>query len=185
MVLKDEEKQYILKIARMTLEAHTQNKEMFEFDIAKFPVLEEKRACFISLYIKGKLRGCIGHILPVQELYKDVIENTVSAASRDPRFNPVTEDEVKDITIEVSVLSVPKELGYEGEQDLLDKLKPKEHGVIIEKGMHNATFLPQVWEHFDKKEDFLSQLCLKAGLPPEAWKKDISVKTYTAEVFKE
>lgn len=161
--------------------------------------LKEKRGTFVTLKKNKELRGCIGHIEPVQEIYKDVIDNALAAAFEDTRFLPLKADELPEVGIEISVLTEPQELKYSSADDLLAKLTPLRDGVIIKKGSRGATYLPQVWEDFASpnppaggeggmkdKAGFLSSLCLKAGLPAEEWKRDsLEVWTYQAEVFSE
>jgi len=146
--------------------------------------LREKRGTFVTLTKNGLLRGCIGHIEPIQEIYKDVIDNALSAAFQDPRFPPLKKEEMKDVEIEISVLTQPQGLVYTSVGDLLNKLQPLRDGVIIEKGKKGATYLPQVWEDLMEKEDFLSSLCEKASLLADEWKSGkLKVFTYQAEVF--
>ena len=132
------------------------------------------------------LRGCIGHILPQESLYKCVIENAVNAAVNDRRFLPVIYDELKDIEIEISALSVPQELKHSSPDDLLTKLVPNVHGVIIKSGFRQSTYLPQVWEQMPDKEQFLNALCKKGGSAEDCWKDSkTKIETYKAFVFSE
>lgn len=108
--------------------------------------LREKRACFITIMKNGQLRGCIGHTFPVQELQKDIIENAKSAAFSDPRFPPITEEEIDQIDIEISVLTIPKPFYYKTYDDLLAYLAKVKPGVILSKGYYRATYLPAVCE---------------------------------------
>ena len=95
-------------------------------------------------------------------------------------------EELKDIKIEISILTLPKKVQYNGGDDLLAKLNPNKDGVIIKKGFYSATFLPQVWEQLPKREDFLSHLCAKAGLEPNQWQKgDLDVEVYNAIILEE
>lgn len=179
---------FLLKLARQTLEYYFKTHQILKLDesILPDPIFKEKRGTFVTLHLHGELRGCIGHIEPVQELYKDIIDNVLSAAFEDPRFIPLTGDELKDIEIEISVLTPPQKLSYTSTDDLLIKLRPNIDGVIIEKGRYGATYLPQVWEDLPDKKEFLSSLCMKAGLNPDAWKeKDAEISVYQAEVFNE
>ena len=112
--------------------------------------------------------------------------NAINAAFRDPRFRPLSREEWKNVKIEISILTDPKQLSYFDAGDLLKKLRPDVDGVIIKKGYHQSTFLPQVWEQLPKKEDFLTHLCLKAGLGGDAWNKgDLDVSTYQVQAFEE
>jgi AmmeMemoRadiSam system protein A len=115
-----------------------------------------------------------------------VQENGLGAAFRDPRFAPVRLEEVPGLHIEVSVLSEPRRLAYGSTQELLDNIRPGVDGVVIEKDWHRATFLPQVWEKLPEKDQFMERLCLKAGLPADAYRRgDLDVFTYQVEKFSE
>ena len=143
--------------------------------------LREKRACFVTLSFNGQLRGCIGHILPIQELYFDVIENAKAAAFNDPRFPPLSASELKNLEIEISVLSIPKPFSSSRSGDLTAYLGKNKPGVILKQGLSQATFLPQVWEDIPDPQKFLSHLSMKAGLLPDAWKNGVTIKLYEAE----
>jgi len=98
----------------------------------------------------------------------------------------VVYDELRDIQVEISVLTVPEELRYDSPNDLLGKLRPSIDGVVLKKGWHQATYLPQVWEQIPEKQSFLANLCVKAGLSPECWQDpELKVYTYQALVFGE
>lgn len=181
------QQKYLLGLARQAIE-HFLNtgKELTVDENELNNTLKEDRGVFVTLNINNNLRGCIGHIMPVQALYKDVIENAISAAFHDPRFQPLNDDELDDIKIEISVLSVPKKLEYKNADDLLKKLTPLKDGVILKKGYNQATYLPQVWEGLPEKEQFLSSLCMKAGLSPDEWQNgELEIETYTVENFEE
>jgi len=180
-----ETQKFLLKLARQTLEHYFYTGKVLKVEVSEKELLE-KRGTFVTLTKKGLLRGCIGHIEPVQEIYKDVIENALLAAFDDDRFTPLKKEEMKDIEIEISILTEPQNLVYSGADDLLKKLSEAKSGVIIKKGKNSATYLPQVWEDFASAEDFLSSLCEKAGMESDEWRKgDLDVLTYQAEVFGE
>ena len=143
-------------------------------------------ASFVTLTKHGQLRGCIGSLEPRRSLAVDVRENAVAAALQDPRFPPVRREELGDLHIEVSVLSIPQRLEYDGVDDLIAKLRPGIDGVVIERGWNRATFLPQVWEKVPSAHQFLQHLCLKAYLPVDAYRDaDLDVYTYQVEEFEE
>ncbi len=185
--IESNDRTFLLKLARKVIEQNSKNDIIPSKEIDQLsPVLKEKRGCFVTLTKNHNLRGCIGYILPIAPLYKAVIDNAYSAAFSDPRFPPVSKDEANNLHLEISVLSVPEKLDYNGKEDLLKKLIPLKDGVIIKKGFNSATFLPQVWEQLPKKEDFLGHLCLKAGLSPNEWEKGtLEIEIYHAEVFEE
>ena len=177
-------KNFLLSLARKTIAHYLETRQKPETNEVVDSKLKEARGVFVTLTIDGELRGCIGHLTPVQPLYLDVIDNSVNAAFHDPRFPGLSENELNKISIEISVLSVPDKLPYSDAEDLLKKLKPNEHGIIIRKGMSSATFLPQVWEELPKKEDFLSRLCVKGGSQSDCWmENDVEVYTYQAQEF--
>lgn len=131
------------------------------------PRLGERGACFVTLHRHGELRGCIGSIRPQRPLAEDVVQNAIAAATRDPRFPPLSRDELASTQIEVSVLSSPEFIDFGDESDLMRQIVPHEHGLILFAGCRSATFLPQVWDQLPEPERFLAALKHKAGLPPD------------------
>ncbi|HOK56572.1 MAG TPA: AmmeMemoRadiSam system protein B [bacterium] len=180
-MLTENQKKLLLKIARETLENYLSGKKLPELKVDD-PVLVEKRGVFVTLKKGGNLRGCIGYIEGVEPLYKAVRTMAIHSATQDPRFEPVKYEELKDIEIEISVLTVPQKVKSAGEIVL------GRDGVIVKRGFNQGVFLPQVAEETGwTKEEFLSYLCShKAGLPPDAWK-DPKTELYIfqAEVFSE
>lgn len=149
-------------------------------------IFDTRRGTFVTLKIDNQLRGCIGNLTPDHTIREGVTENAVNAAFKDPRFPPLTRDEFDSIQVEISLLTEPVLLDYRDPSDLLAKLTPGEDGVIIRKGVHSSTFLPQVWEQLPDKAAFLGNLCMKAGLPADEWKKgDLQVYTYRVRYFEE
>ena len=124
-------------------------------------------ATFVTLTQGGRLRGCIGSLVPRLSLGADVLSNAQSAAFSDPRFKPMTATEWANTQTEVSMLSAPKPIQFADEDDLLEKIVGGEDGLILEAPGHRGTFLPQVWESLPDKRQFLTQLKLKAGLPAD------------------
>ncbi len=181
--LSEEEKKVLLSLARKSIEEELFGKRLNIEEKEISQKLKQKRGCFVTLNKNHDLRGCIGTILPYQPLFKCVIDNAKNAAFQDPRFRPLSKEEFSKIKIEISVLTEPKEITFSTPEELIEKLQPGKHGVIIEKYGFSATFLPQVWEHFRTKEEFLGNLCLKAGLSPNCWKENCKVLVYEAEVF--
>jgi len=183
--MNDENRQVLLKLARKTLEMFSAGSELPGEPDGLVDELKEKKSCFVTLTKDGQLRGCMGHILPVQSLWGDVVDNSMEAGFHDPRFSPITKEELQEVKIEISVLSKPERLVYKDGGDLLRKLTGKE-GVIINSYGRGAVYLPQVWKQLPDKVQFLSQLCLKAGLPSDFWKKEkLIVRLFTVENFEE
>lgn len=184
--LRAQEKKYLLDLARFVMESSLLKRSASEKPENIYPGLSEKRGAFVTLHKKGALRGCIGTIEPVKPLVDCIEENAWNAAFGDPRFVPLSNDELSDIDIEISVLSLPEKLSFKDDDDLKRQLLPSVHGVILSKGRRRATFLPQVWEQLPDKDLFLQQLCLKAGLERDCWRKPgVEVRVYQVEFFSE
>ncbi|MBF0211039.1 MAG: AmmeMemoRadiSam system protein A [Desulfamplus sp.] len=181
----------LLKLARATIGA----KLGIKSDLAEPSKITEKLkeqvfdlnlGTFVTIHINKKLRGCIGSLETQESVKEGIKENAISAAFHDPRFPPLTQEEFDKSHLEISILSKPVKLKYSNSDDLLSKLIPKVHGVIIKKGGARATFLPQVWQQLHDKESFLSNLCRKAGLSSDDWKSGaLDVMTYTVQYFEE
>lgn len=178
------EKQYIQDLAYQSIAHYFSNGSPLESpESDPSENLYKPGACFVTLTINGELRGCIGHTVPTQPLYLDIVENAFASAFNDIRFSPLSFEEFKQTEIEVSVLTTPKLLVYTSSEDLLNQLRPNIDGVIIQKDDNGATYLPQVWEDLSDKEEFLSSLCEKAGLLSDEWKKE-GMKVWTYEIEK-
>jgi len=185
--LTDEQGKYLLNVARNTIrDSLFGEKGGADKDKNLPPIFNEKRGTFVTLTSGGNLRGCIGHIIAQESLIEGIRENAINAAFKDPRFKPVGKIEWEQLKIEISILTDPKPLSYSNAEDLLKKIRPCIDGVILKKGYHQSTFLPQVWDQLPQKEDFLSHLCMKAGLDGNAWRKgDLEVSTYQVQAFEE
>jgi len=185
--LTEEEGRYLITLARKTIENRLfDQKDQSQSDGDLSPKYSERRGTFVTLTIDGNLRGCIGHIIPQESLLEGVRVNAINAAFRDPRFRPLSKKEWEKIKIEVSILTDPKPLQYSDADDLLNKLRPGIDGVIIKKGFSQATFLPQVWEQLPDKKEFLTHLCMKAGLDGSEWKRgELEVSIYQVQAFEE
>jgi AmmeMemoRadiSam system protein B/AmmeMemoRadiSam system protein A len=182
-----EERGQLLGLARQSLSEVVTNDKLPEVKTNAFPQkFAEVKGCFVTLTKNGRLRGCIGHIVPQEPLYKAVMDNTLNAAERDPRFNPVRPDELNQIEIEISVLTVPERLPFNSPEDLLAKLQPHRDGVVLKLDGRSATYLPQVWEQIPDKIQFLDSLAQKAGAAAGDWRAPgTQVFVYRVESFKE
>ncbi|NOX97742.1 MAG: AmmeMemoRadiSam system protein A [Nitrospirae bacterium] len=180
-MLTETERKTLLRIARRTIEEYVREGKRPAFEVTE-PALREKRGVFVTLHKGGRLRGCIGRIMPGDELYKAVSLMAIESATADPRFSPVRAEELNEIEIEISVLTVPTRIKG------IDEIELGRDGVIIKRGMGQGVFLPQVAREVGwSKEEFLSHLARdKAGLEADAWKdKDTEIFTFQAEVFSE
>ena len=186
--ISEEEGKALVFLARKAIEEYLNNGVIIDLTDIPFENWKKKGASFVTLENKytGQLRGCIGSIIPVQPLYKDVIRNAIAAATQDPRFPPVTVEELPDIRVKVSILSFPEPLKFSSPEDLLNKIEPFKDGLILKFGENQGTFLPDVWEELPEKTQFLSHLCLKAGLPQDCWfTLPVEIYRYRTKVFSE
>ena len=141
--------------------------------------LAENRGAFTTLHTGGQLRGCIGYPLAIVPLYRTIAETAAAAAFEDPRFMPVTADELAQLTIEISVLSPLKPIAPE-------EVEVGRHGLVVSHAGRRGLLLPQVpVEHGWDREMFLAQTCIKAGIAPNAWKHGARLEAFSAEVFGE
>ena len=155
-------------------------------DRLKDQKFENRYGTFVTINSEDRLRGCIGNLSSQGTVLEGIRENAINAAFHDPRFPPLSESELDSIDIEISILSAPRLLDYKNSDDLIDKLKVYVDGVILKKGFSSATFLPQVWKQLPGKEEFLSHLCLKAGLAANEWQKgELEVLTYQVQYFED
>ena len=182
-----EEQRTLLRMAREAMEWGVKGNKLPPLNESSLtPHLREQGASFITLTIRGQLRGCIGALEAHQPLATDVREHAIAAALEDPRFPPVREDELNRIQIEVSRLTRPVPLEYQDATDLLSKIRPHVDGVILRDGFRRATFLPQVWEKIPDPAEFMENLCYKMGVRDNAWRvKHLDVLIYQVEEFHE
>ena len=172
--LNIDEGRFLVKLARGTIETFLEKGEKRHPPADTSPKLKEKRGVFVTLNrVKGdekELRGCIGFPLPDFPLVEATIEAAISAAVRDPRFSPVTSEEMSDTAIEVTVLTPPTLMEINNPRDYLKEIKIGRDGLIVERSWCKGLLLPQVpiewsWDC----EEFLANCCMKAGLPPDSW----------------
>lgn len=172
-----EERNILLKLAHDAIAARLRGETL---DLtAPNPHLAERRGAFTTLHIDGQLRGCIGYVFPVATLYQTVADTAAAAAFEDPRFYPAEERELPFLKAEISVLSPLKPI--QPEEVVVGK-----HGLVVTYHGRRGLLLPQVpielgWD----RETFLEQTCLKASVPPDAWKRGAKLEAFTAEVFGE
>jgi uncharacterized protein len=177
--LPSQEKQLLLDVARRALVAAVERRESIDgFPEKSIPT--EFGGVFVTLHRRGRLRGCIGQIGASLPLERAVAQSAKSAALEDPRFSPVRTEELPEIEIELSVLSVPAEIS-------LDQIEPGKHGLIVSNGYRRGVLLPQVAMQFGwTAQRFLEETCVKAGIDPDSWRQpETCVRGFTAEVFSE
>lgn len=173
------ERQLLLRLAHDSIQLALAGRDR-DLDLTPpSPHLAEPRGAFTTLHLQGKLRGCIGYILPLESLYQTVAATARAAAVEDPRFEPVTMTEAPELKVEISVLSVPQPIRP-------DEVVVGRHGLIVSQGGRRGLLLPQVPTEWDwDREAFLCQTCVKAGLPSDAWQHGAQLQEFTAEVFGE
>ncbi len=185
--LSNEERMLRMRIARQAITEAVHNQPQTLLRMENLPAaLRELGASFVTLTIKGRLRGCIGSLEAYQPLALDVQTRAAQAATEDYRFPPISVLELPSIHIEISRLTPPVPLPYSTPEELPHLLHPHEDGVILQSGRHRATYLPQVWDQIPDPKDFLSELCQKMGARAELWQKTmLDVSIYHVEEFEE
>jgi len=181
-MLTKESKKIILQIAKDAIKEAVLKKNIINKEelLKKYPWLNKKGAVFVTINKQNSLRGCIGSIIAHQSLLDDIIQNAKSASLNDPRFKPISKDELEHLDIEVSVLTPPKELKYKDILDLKAKIKIGVDGVILRYKNHQATYLPSVWEQLPSFELFFTHLCQKANLMGNCLEYHPVIYTYQA-----
>jgi AmmeMemoRadiSam system protein A len=179
-LLTEQERTFLLQLARDVISTSARG-EQPNFPDYFSEKLSDKLGVFVTLHKLGELRGCIGYVEGIRPLQDAVIEMAQSAAFNDPRFAPVSEEEVKDLDIEISVLSPLKDIQN------INEIEIGKHGIIIEQGFFKGLLLPQVATENDwDRTEFLQHTCRKAGLPIEAWQdKKTKIFIFSAEIFSE
>lgn len=182
MPLIDAHRRILQHLAHASIEHGLAHHKPLPVDLKAYPPeLVEKRASFVTLHCQGNLRGCIGTVTAYQPLATDVAYHAQAAAFADPRFQPLQREELSDLSIHVSVLSLPEPLAFTSEADLIRQLRPGVDGLILEEGNQRGTFLPAVWKSLPEPREFLQQLKRKAGFPIYYWSPQIKVFRYVTE----
>lgn len=178
--LDDDQKRLLLKIARKTIKNTVMGSPPGEYRVTD-PVLNKECGAFVTIHNKGNLRGCIGNITASTPLWKTVLNMAVEATTRDPRFPPVTANELDDIDIEISALSPLRRI-----KDI-DEIEVGTHGILIKRGFNQGLLLPQVaTENGFDRTSFLENTCLKAGLARNCYMdEDCEILIFSATVFGE
>ena len=183
--LTEDEGRCAVRLARCALEMHIEGKNCILPE--EIPaIFNEKRGVFVTLTIHGSLRGCIGFPYPVMPLGDAIQKAAVSAAVEDPRFPPVSRDELEELHLEVTVLTLPVQLGCLPE-DRPSAVEVGRHGLIVSGFGTGGLLLPQVATEWSwDARTFLEHTCQKAGLPRECWMRpDIDVMTFEGQIFSE
>jgi AmmeMemoRadiSam system protein A len=177
--LRNDEKVLLLQIARGAIESALTHRSAPQTP-SPSGSLAGHCGAFVTLHCRGRLRGCIGRVIPLEPLVTVVAECAVAAATEDPRFRSLQPADLPGLQIELSVLSCPQRAAPE-------EVQPGTHGLIVSQSGRRGVLLPQVaTEHSWSRERFLEETCQKAGLAPDAWRSpDTSIEIFTAEIFSE
>jgi uncharacterized protein (TIGR00296 family) len=189
--LSDEEGRFLLQLARKTVTLFLANGKNPKPPMDTPKKLFEHCGVFVTINsVTGgqkELRGCIGYPYPTSPLVDAVIDSAINASTQDPRFEPMSPEELDKVVFEVSVLTPPEPVQTDNPKEYVNKIKVGEDGLIIERGYHKGLLLPQVpieWGWCE--EEFLCQCCMKAGLPPDSWlTKDAKISKFKAIIFEE
>ncbi|MFB0522449.1 MAG: TIGR00296 family protein [Candidatus Bathyarchaeia archaeon] len=189
--LTSEEGKLLVKLARKAVEEHLKKGEVIGVPKDAPKKLTEPCGVFVTLnslrHGKRELRGCIGFPYATTPLARAVIESAINSATQDPRFPPVSFEELDQIVFEISVLTPPQPVNVEKPQDYPSEIRIGQDGLIVEKSYYKGLLLPQVpiewgWD----EEEFLSQCCVKAGLSPDCWlTKGTKISKFQAIIFEE
>lgn len=179
-----DQQQELLGLAAAAIRYGLVNKTIMPVNTNDYdPDLQKPRACFVTLTRNEQLRGCIGSLDVKRALLENVIHNAWQAAFNDPRFPDVKHDELDSLHISISALTAPTTMQASSEQDLLSQLRPGVDGLIIDDGLHRATFLPSVWHQLPQPDNFIRQLKIKAGINNVDWLATTAIKRYTCQEF--
>lgn len=186
-----EEGKFLIQLARKTVKDYLETRKTIKPPKETPKKLFEHCGVFVTINsLRGhekELRGCIGYPYPTSPLVEAVIDSAINAATEDPRFEPLSPEELEKVVFEVSVLTPPELVKVANPKEYISKIKVGEDGLIVERGPYKGLLLPQVpveWGWCE--EEFLCQCCMKAGVPPDTWlNKDAKIYKFKAIVFDE
>ncbi len=175
-MLAEEDRALLISLAREAIQAAVMGTPAPVPPLAD--VCQSSAGAFVTLTSRGELRGCIGQTEPDDPIGALIVHCAAAAALADPRFPPVSRDELELLAVEISVLTPPESVVS------IDQIDVGRHGLIVEQGRHRGLLLPQVaTEHGWSREEFLSHTCRKAGLPVDAWRRGAQIFCFEAEIF--
>jgi len=177
-------RQQLRQLAAQAIQVAARDHQPMQLDFSSVePELQRPGASFVTLRNQDNLRGCIGSLEPCQALALDVINNACGACCRDVRFAVVEAAELASLSAEISVLSALVPLPVSTQEQLADLIRPGIDGLVIDDGVHRATFLPAVWAQLPEKNQFIAQLKRKAGLDRSYWSPAIHCFRYAVDEF--
>ncbi len=180
--LNTAQRDLLLQLAQAAIRQSLSGQDRLRVRACDFPELADRhQASFVTLRRQQELRGCMGSLNWGEALAAGVVNNAFKAANRDPRFEPLAEEELIDLEIDISVLSPPAPITFTSEQELCEQLRPDIDGVILREGSRYAVFLPSVWQSLPQPEEFLQRLKQKAGLPADYWSDTLTAERFEVE----
>ncbi len=181
-----EEGEAAVRIARQVIECFVKGKPYPDFSYPDGFDKESGVFVTVNTHPEDRLRGCIGYPSPIYSLRKALVK-AAEGSTEDPRFPRLSEKELDKITVEVSILTPPELISVSRPLDYPKKIEIGRDGLIVEKGPYRGLLLPQVATEWKwNEEEFLSQTCMKAGLPPDAWfEKDTKIFMFNSRIFGE
>jgi len=186
MKIDRHERVTLLQIARDSIEHGLETPSPLTVETeALAEALRVPAACFVTLKREGQLRGCIGSLEAREPLARAVAEAAFSAAFGDPRFPPLSREELGDLEIEIAVLSPLQAIDVSGERELLEVLRPGLDGLVLSEGPRRSTFLPAVWEMLPRPRDFVRQLKAKGGWLELYWSPEMKAQRFQTQSFGE
>ncbi len=186
-MISNREGEFLIELARQAIDTFLKENKIISIPPDTPEKLLDKRGIFVTINEKGNLRGCIGYCDPIKPLAQGVIEAAISAATADPRFDPLKESDMDKIQLEISVLTKPQLIEVTNPQEYIDAIEVNKDGLIVEKGFYKGLLLPQVAEEWGwDEEELLCNTCMKAGLSTDCWL-DLETKIYRfqAQIFQE
>jgi len=186
MKLDADQRSLLLRIARSSLESGLRHGHAGYPEPGSLPEsLRQPGACFVTLHKQGRLRGCIGSLEAREPMAQAVAGSAFAAGFQDPRFPPLSADELTLLDLEISILSPLQELDVSSEQDLLERLRPGIDGLLLDEGRRHAVYLPSVWTQLPEPAQFVEQLKLKGGWPADYWSQSMRVRCFQTETVQE
>lgn len=186
MKIDADQRRLLLRIARDSLEYGLRHGRPAYPDLESLSdSLRQPAACFVTLHKRGQLRGCIGSLEASEPLAHAVAGSAFAAGFQDPRFPPLSADELMQLDLEISILTPMQELAVSSEQELLERLRPGIDGLLLEEGWRRAVYLPSVWTQLPEPAQFVEQLKLKGGWPVDYWSENMQVSCFQTETMEE
>jgi uncharacterized protein len=186
-MLSEQDGKFLLFIARESIRSYLMDRRVMGVPENTPKVLKQNMGVFVTIHRDKELRGCIGYPEPIKPLVSAVIEVAISAATRDPRFDPIRIEELDKVEIEVSVLTKPQLIKVEKPENYIGRIKIGEDGLIVENGFYKGLLLPQVAVEWGwGPEEFLCNTCMKAGLSPDCWCEEATmIYSFQSLIFQE